>query len=198
MPAPLRLEVFEAALAPDEPTLLMPEQVEDLRLTAYERGYVAGWEDAGQQAEAERGARQALVAARIEALTFGYHEARSHVLAALEPLIAAMIDGLLPAVARGAVVPLVIEEIMPRARSEADRPLVLRIPQGWRSDYEVALAGLALPPLSLVEAEDLSEAQAEIVSDEAEARIDLVAAQSRIAAALAAFRHLPAEEKRRA
>jgi flagellar assembly protein FliH len=177
---------------------MLPEQIEDLRLAAYERGYVAGWEDAGRQADAERDARQARVAARIEALTFGYHEARAHVLAALEPLFAAMLGTLLPALARSAVVPLVVEELLPLARSLADRPLALRIPRGWRADYEAALAGLALPPLAIRETDELDETQAEIVADDAELRIDLTAVLNRIEAALAAFRQLPAEERRRA
>lgn len=198
MSVPLRLEVFEVPSAPEEPALMLPEQIEDLRLAAYERGYVAGWEDAGRQADAERDARQARVAARIEALTFGYHEARAHVLAALEPLFAAMLGTLLPALARSAVVPLVVEELLPLARSLADRPLALRIPRGWRADYEAALAGLALPPLAIRETDELDETQAEIVADDAELRIDLTAALNRIEAALAAFRQLPAEERRRA
>lgn len=198
MPAPLRLETFETVQAPEEPALLMPEQVEDLRLTAYERGYAAGWEDARRQAEAERDARAAQVAARIEALTFAYHEARAHVLAGVEPVLAAMLSAILPAAARASIVPLVLEELMPLARAGADRPLVLRIPRGWRADYEAALAGLALPPLTLVETDDLAETEAEIVADSAETRIDLPAAQARIAAALEAFHHLPAKEARRA
>jgi flagellar assembly protein FliH len=196
MPAPLRLEVFETAALPEEPALLMPEEVEDLRLTAYERGYVAGWEDAGRQAEAERGARQALVAARIEALTFAYHEARAHVLDGLAPLLQAILVTILPAVARGAVVPLVIDELLPAAAGLADRPLVLRIPPGWRADYEAALAGLVLPPLTLHEDPALAETQAEIVAAEATTRIDLAAALARIEAALAAFHTLPEQEKR--
>lgn len=198
MPAPLRLEVFETQALPDEPALLMPEEVEDLRLTAYERGYVAGWEDAGRQAEAERRAREALVAARIEALTFAYHEARAHVLDGLAPLFAAMLATVLPAAARAGVVPLVIDELMPAAAQLADRPLVLRVPPGWRADYEAALAGHVLPPLTLLEDPALAETQAEIVAAEAATRIDLAAALARIEAALAAFRTLPDEEKRRA
>ncbi len=198
MPAPLRLETFETVATPEEPAFMLPEQLEDLRLTAYERGYVAGWEDAQRQAEVERGARQALVAARIEALTFGYHEARAHVLAGVMPVLEAMLAAVLPAVARAAVVPLALEALQPLALDGADRPLVLRIPRGWRTDYEAALSGLALPPLTLAETDDLAETEAEIVSDAATARIDLSAVLARIEAALAALHPPPAKEARRA
>lgn len=198
MPAPLRLEVFESVVVTDEPALLMPDQIEELRLAAYERGYVAGWDDAQAQAEAESGARAALVAARIEALTFGYHEAHAHVMSGLAPLFEAVLAQLLPAAARAAILPLVVEELTALAQSQADRPLTLRIPQGWRADYLEALAGLALPPLTLTETDDLAETQAEIVSDGGEARIDLAAALARIAAAFATLTPAPEQEARRA
>ena len=198
MPAPLRLEVFESVIVTEEPTLLMPDQIEELRLTAYERGYVAGWDDAQAQAETDRGARAALVAARIEALTFGYHEAHAHVMRGLAPLFEAMLAHLLPAAARATILPLVVEELMALAQTQADRPLTLRIPQGWRSDYQGALAGLPLPPLTLAETDELAETEAEIVSDGGETRIDLTAALARIATAFAAFTPVPEQEANRA
>ena len=198
MPAPLRLEVFESVVVTDEPALLMPDQIEELRLAAYERGYVAGWDDAQAQAEAESGTRAALVAARIEALTFGYHEAHGHVMAGLAPLFEAVLAHLLPAAARASILPLVVEELTALAQSQADRPLTLRVPPGWRADYQAALAGLVLPPLTLIETDELAQSQAEIVSDGGEARIDLAAALARIAAAFAPLIHAPEQEARRA
>jgi len=191
MPTPLRLEVFERPDVPDAPTLMLPEDVEDLRMTAYERGYVAGWDDAFRQTGIEAQARQAQVAARIEALTFGYHEARAHVLTALAPLIEAMVATLLPAVARGAVLPLTLEQLMPLAVTHAARPLVLRVPPGWAGDYQAALEGLVLPPLRIIEGPDLAETEAEIApaaADDADLiRVDLTQALAAIGAALAAF-----------
>lgn len=202
MPAPLRLEVFERPASPETPTLMLPEDVEDLRMTAYERGYIAGWDDAGRQAGAEAAARQAQVAQRIEALTFGYHEARAHVLAATAPLIEAMVATLLPAVARAAVLPVVLDQLLPLAVSHAARPLVLRVPPGWAGDYAAALDGLVLPPLTLIEAPDLTETQAEIAPADLDAtdviRIDLSAALDAIRAALTAFHPAAPQESLRA
>jgi hypothetical protein len=198
MASPLRLEVFETPDLPEGPATLMPDEVEDLRLTAYERGYVAGWDDAGRQAEADDSARRARVAAGIEALTFGYHEARAEILTAFAPLLTAIAEALLPAMARAAVVPLVVEQLLPLAASQADRPLTLRVPVGLGPSYSAALEGLVLPPLQLVETSDLAEAQAEIVADSDETRIDLTAAATRIAAAIATFHSHPTQESRRA
>lgn len=201
MPAPLRLEVFERPSEPDAPAWMLPEDLEDLRLSAYERGYVAGWDDAGRQAEAERAKRQAQVAERIEALSFGYHEARAHVLAGLVPLIEAALGQILPAVARASVVPVVIEQLLPLAAVQAGKPLTLCVPQGWHADYAAALEGLVLPPLTVTEDARLDAAQAEILSENPEGtvtRIDLTAALARILSALAALNPRPAEESLRA
>jgi len=201
MPAPLRLEIFERPPEPDAPAWMLPEDLEDLRLSAYERGYVAGWDDAGRQAEAERATRQAQVAERIEALSFGYHEAQAHVLAGLAPLITAALSQILPAAARASVVPVVIEQLLPLATIQAGKPLILRIPAGWHADYAAALEGIAPQPLTLIEDDALDATQAELLADQPEGavtRIDLTAALARILSALGTLNPRPPEESLRA
>ena len=150
MPQPLRLEVFETTDLPEGPTLLLPEEIEEIRLNAYERGYVAGWEDGGAQTERDDVTRRAAIERQAEQLNFTYHEARGHVLKAIEPLLGAMVDTVLPVVARASVVPLTIEQLMPLAHAAAEAPLTLRVGRGWRDVFAAALEGLVLPPLDLV------------------------------------------------
>ncbi|MCB1394573.1 MAG: hypothetical protein H6898_04765 [Rhodobacter sp.] len=194
----LRLEVFETPDQPDGPVLLMPEEVEDIRLNAYERGYGAGWDDGGQQAEAEETARRAAFARQAEQLTFTYHEARGHVLAALKPVIAAVLDTVLPAAVRASVVPLAIEQLMPLAHAAAEAPITLRIAPGRLADFEAAFDGLVLPPLDLVETGDLAEGQAEFTFGALETRIDLAHAAAVVRAAIDRFYLIQTEESRRA
>jgi hypothetical protein len=198
MPGPLRLEVFETPDLPEGPALLMPDEVEDLRLSAYERGYVAGWDDAGRHAEMDETARRARVVAGIEALTFGYHEARTEIMTAMAPFLSALTESFLPALARATVIPLVIEQLLPLAAARAERPLTLRVPVGLAPAYAAALDGLVLPPLTLTETPDLAESQAEIIADADETRIDLAAAIARIEAALTSFHPSSRPEHRRA
>ena len=196
MPQPLRLEVFETADSLDGPALLMPEELEDLRLNAYERGYVAGWEDGSQQATGERDQRRAAVERTVEQLAFTYHDARVHVLKALQPLFAAMVETVLPCATRASVVPLALEQLMPLAHATAEAPLVLRVPVGWRADFRAALSGVVLPPLDIVEAEDLAEGQAAFAFGPAETRIDLTHAAEAIGRAIDAFYSIQNEESR--
>lgn len=198
MAVPLRLEVFETADAPEEPSLLMPEDLDELRLAAYERGYAAGFEDAGAQAATEEAARRARVATAVEALNFGYHEARAELLAGLEPVLRAMLDPLLPGVARGMIVPQVIDLLLPLARAPLDGPLTLSVASGMVPAFNEAFEGLVLPPLAFDEREDLGPCQAEIRTATDEIRIDLDAVLERLGEALSGFHHHATEEVRRA
>lgn len=196
MPQPLRLEVFETPDTLDGPALLMPEELEDLRLNAYERGYVAGWEDGSQQAMGERDQSRAAVERTAEQLAFTYHEARGHVLKALEPLFVAMVETVLPRAARASVVPLALEQLMPLAHATAEAPLVLRVPPGRRDDFRAALSGVVLPPLDIVETEDLAEGQAAFAFGPAETCIDLTHASLAIGQAIETFYSIQNEESR--
>ncbi len=198
MPLPLRLEVFETPETIAGPVLLMPDEVEDLRLNSYERGYVAGWEDGGTQHDAEAATRRLAIERQVEQLNFTYHEARGHVLKALAPLFEAMVGGLLPAVARASVVPLVIEQLLPLAHAAAEAPVTLRVGRGARAAFEAAMAGQMLPPLEIVESADLAEGQAEFAFGIAETRIDLTHAATRIQRAIERFTQIQTEESHRA
>ncbi|MCW1932395.1 hypothetical protein [Pararhodobacter zhoushanensis] len=194
MPHPLKLEVFETADTPEGPALLMPEEIEDIRLNAYERGYLAGWDDGGQQVQTDETARREAIERQAEQLNFTYHEARGHVLKALLPMLEGMLSCVLPTLARASIVPLAIEHLTPLAHGAADAPLTLRVPSGSRDAYLAAFEGLVLPPLDLVETDDLAEGQALFVLGEAETHIDLTHAAEEIRRAIDRFYLIQTEE----
>jgi hypothetical protein len=198
MAQPLRLEVFETQETPDTPVFLLPEQVEEIRLNAYERGYVAGWDDGEKQVAGDDTAQRAAVARQVEQLSFSYHEARAHVLRALEPLFAAMFETVLPVAARASIVPVTIEQLLPMAQAAAEVPITLRVATGSRSAYEAAFEGLVLPPLDLIETDDLAEGQAEFSFAETESKIDLTHAADTIRRAMDRFYQIQFEESRSA
>jgi len=194
----LKLEVFETPDIPESPALMLPDQIEEIRLAAYERGYLAGWEDAGTREDADAALRRTAIERCVERLDFTYHDARGHVLEALRPLFTAMLSTVLPAAVRASLVPLVIEALMPIAAAAASRSITLRIAPGQKSGFEAAIAGLVLPPLDIVEAPDLAEGQAEFAFGVEETRVDLGQAALLIGEAIAQFYHIQTEEKRRA
>lgn len=196
MGSTLRLEVFETADLSEQPTLLMPEDIEELRLTAYERGYVAGYEDAEAQSRTTAAGERSRIMGALEGLNFGYHEARADVLKALEPLIRAMIVQLLPATARVSIVPMVIETLLPLAERRAALPLILRVPAGDRAAFEAAFEGMVLPPLELREDPSLARGQAEISGEYGDCAVDLASLIAQVEQAMDAQYHTTDQEAR--
>lgn len=187
MAAPLRLEVFEQPGDPEVASLLMPEELEDLRLNAYERGYLAGWEDAMREVQTEAQAREKALAKQLEAISFSYHDARGHVLRAVGPLLQAMAEQVLPQAARAALVPQVLEEIAPFAEEVSCAPMVLQVPQGAAPAFEAGLRDRSIPPVEIVETPDLPEGAAEFRIGPRQVRVDLTDLSARFAKAIDDF-----------
>lgn len=198
MPSPIRLETFFKAEEPPAPAEQATAALEEMKLDAYERGYVAGWEDSERQAEREALERRAMVERQLEALNFTYHDARGHVLRAMEPVLSAMLETMIPEVARAALIPEVITRLLPLAQDLSEAPVTLRISKGCRADFETALAGLVLPPLELRECADLGPGQAEIAFDQKETRVDLAEAADALRRAISSFYQIQTEESRHA
>lgn len=194
---PLRLEVFDSE--PGRPPIAptgMPEDVEEMRLAAFETGYKAGWDDAiTAQSDADAQDR-AQVAQAIQALSFTFHDARTHVLHALSPLIAEVAARLLPEIAHAALPHLVAEALAPYAELAAEAPvLVLAAPESC-----ARIAGLVGPqpalPLRIEEMAGLSPGQVTLRLGETETRVDLDSALATIRTVLDDFFALAAKENR--
>lgn len=198
MPSPVRLEVFEAIEEPDTPLFLMPDEIEDIRLNAYEKGYVAGWDDHGQQDATDEADRRKAIERQLEHMTFAYHDARGHVLKAIEPLLMSILETVLPAVARASVVPLALEQLMPLAQTASEDPIVLQVARGTKEAYLAVFAGQVLPPLEIVEVDDLPDFAAKFASQSLETQIDLSHVAQRIQGAVQDFYQLQDEEAQRA
>lgn len=197
--SPLKLEDFaEVSPAPETPGAADPD--EELRLAAYEEGYGAGWEDATTAQSDARAEREAEAARHLQMLSFGYHEARQHVLMSLEPLLQEMTAQLLPAMARAALVPVVADTLMPLADRMADAPVTLRIAPEVRDLVDRLMPATKQGiPLRIVEDPALTGGQVMVTAPgtagPAEMRIDLDAATTAIAQAVADFFDLQPTER---
>jgi flagellar assembly protein FliH len=187
---PLRLEVFAVeARAPSGAATVVTDAaaLEEARLAAYEQGYAAGWDDAAGAAAKDDQKLAADLGRHLQTLGFTYHEARAHVLCALEPLLEAVVARILPAVAREAIGAVVAETLRPLAAQAALVPVRLAVHPAARPGVERALATEAALPLTLVEDAALSPAEARLTLGEAERHIDLDGAVAAIALAVADF-----------
>ena len=196
MPA-LRLEDFsgtaessEAAHVPDE------ERDEALRQSAYEEGYAAGWEDATTACSDARADREADAARSLQALTLTREEAQRAALLSLEPLLRAIVTSLLPEMARVALVPRVVEALMPLAETALGEPVCVRAASDVRDPVERLLPTLARNlNVRIEEDAALPDGSVRLIAGPREAQADLGAALAEIAAAVSDFFDLQSGEQ---
>lgn len=196
---PLKLEIFPSGGGgPDSMDTVAASDLEEARLAAYEQGYAAGWDDCvAAQAEDQRRLRSDL-ARHLQAMSFTFHEARSHVLRALGPLLQEVVTHLLPPLAREAIAPVVLETLMPLAENLADKPLVMVLHPDFRAAVELLLEMTSGLSVTLRDEPSLGEGQVYLLlgEDEGEVRIDLDRAMAEIIGAVTAFFAITDQERR--
>ena len=181
--APARTRPDESPPAPiaEQPPAALPEKQ---RLAAYEDGYRAGWDDAIRQ-ESENQARIGAEFARnLEDLGFTFHEARSHVMLALEPLLLGMIDKVLPSLVSDTLGKFILEELRPIAATAADTPIEIVVHPNDRAPLERLLGDNTSVPFEIREEPTLAEGQVFLRSGKSERKLDLPGVVDRIGEAI--------------
>ncbi|MDT8857972.1 flagellar biosynthesis protein [Paracoccaceae bacterium Fryx2] len=184
----LKLEVFETSDQSEKTTVVTDmNALEEARLAAYEQGYTAGWDDANAAQSDDQSRMRADLARNIQSLAFTWHEARVHVLRAVEPLLQDVVGRLLPEMAREALAPVVLETLMPLAEQMAEAPVTLVLNPAARPAVEALLEQATGLPLKLLEEPTLGEGQVYLRLGDTETRIDLDRATAEITAAVRSF-----------
>ena len=194
---PLHLEVFDMEVGPDgaiQP-LVQASALEDAKITSFEQGYTAGWDDAVAAQETDQLRIRSDLARNLQSLAFSFQEARAHVLQAIRPLILEMTNRLLPEMAREALAPTVLETLMPMADEMADTPLTLILNPNVRAQVQSLLDQATGLPMVIEEEPSLSEGQVYIRFGTSETKVDLAQATADITQAVRAFFSLTNEEK---
>ena len=193
----LKLEVFETEQrsAKSQTVILDSMALEDERLASYDAGYKAGWEDAANAQSEDQTRLRADLARNLQSLGFTYHEARSHILKAIEPLMLEIVGRLLPEIARHALAPMVVETLMPLAEAMADAPVTLILNPIARPAVEALVEQATGLPLTIEEEPTLGEGQVFIKLGTLEAQVDLDKATADIAAAVRGFFDLSGKER---
>ncbi|MCI2395293.1 flagellar biosynthesis protein [Aliiroseovarius sediminis] len=166
---------------------LADDELEAIRLASYEAGYSAGWDDAVKEAGEDKERIEAEFARNLEDLGFTFHEARSHVLGSLEPLLRAIVDTLLPEVIQEALGHVINDEIMPLAAQAADTPIEVRVSKGSRPALNHLMARVNATPLQIFEDDTLPDGQVFLRSATSERCVDLTSALARIKDAVSAL-----------
>lgn len=194
---PIKLEVFDSGSKPDkaQTVVLNRTALEEEKLNAYETGYKAGWDDASAAMDEDQTRIRAELARNLQTLSFTYHEARSHVLKAIEPLLLQIVGQLLPEIAREALAPFVLETLVPLAEGLGNAPVKLVINPIARPAVEALLDQATGLPLLIEEEPTLGEGQVYIRLGTIETQVDLDKATADIASAVRGFFDLPGKDR---
>ena len=193
----LKLEVFDTEEKPSKAQTVVLDRValEDEKLASYDTGYRAGWEDANAAQSEDQTRMRADLSRNIQALGFTYHEARSHILKAIEPLMVQIVGRLLPEIARETLAPFVLETLMPLAEGLADAPVTLVLNPASRAPVEALLEQATGLPMTIEEEPTLGEGQVYIKLGAVETQVDLDKATAEIASAVRGFFDLPGKDR---
>lgn len=194
------LEEFDAADLPSSPARPKPaatpaspsptppaistEALEQARLQGYESGYQAGWDDAARAETEDQSRIGAEFARNLQDLGFTFHEARSHVMHALEPLLTGMVEKVLPRIISETVGQTIVEELLPLASEAADTPIEVVVCPASRLALETFLSEATSTPFVLQEEDSLAEGQVFLRSGKIEKKLDLTGAVDRIGNAI--------------
>lgn len=192
----LRLEVFETAEKAEKSDVVILDSglLEEAKLASYDAGYSAGWEDAAAAQTGDQTRIRADLARNLQALSFTFHEARSHVLSGLQPLLEQIVGRLLPELARESLPGIVLDTLMPLAEQLAEAPVTLVLNPAARPAVEALLEAATGMVLKLEEEPSLSEGQVYLRFDRSETLIDLDRATAEITAAVRGFFEMPQKE----
>lgn len=192
----LRLEIFEneEADSPAGTVVLDAAALEEARLASYDSGYAAGWEDATAAQSGDQSRIKAELARNLQALSFTYQEARSHVLRALEPLLTETMGKLLPQIAKVSLGSIVLDALMPMAETMADTPMAMVLNPASRPAVEALIAEATGLPIVIEEEATLGEGQVYLRLGGSETCVDLDRATSEIMTALRGFFDLSNKE----
>ncbi|WP_407493752.1 ABC transporter ATP-binding protein [Pseudooceanicola sp. MF1-13] len=123
------LEDFGSAVASASPGL-SEEEVESVRLEGFEAGYKAGWEDALRSQSEEHARISEEFARNLSDLSFTYHEAHSHVMQSMAPLLQDLVDTILPEVVRETIGFRVVEQLNDMAKEAGAQTIELAASEG--------------------------------------------------------------------
>jgi flagellar assembly protein FliH len=112
-----QLENFDAQTIEEDPTIIPATSPEEHNLEAFEQGYKAGWDDAAAAQAGDARQISAGFARNLQELSFTLHEAKSHIIREIEPLLNELVNRVLPGLARSGLPDMIVNEVLEQARN---------------------------------------------------------------------------------
>lgn len=173
MARPLSLEEFELESTPVAIDKESDSLTEQDKLEAFEQGYKAGWDDSTSAQQQDQSRITADLESTLKDLSFTFHEARTHVLQGVEPLVYELVEKVLPAFAKEGLPKIVSDRLSSAFAELSDRPVILSVSPQTRPAVEVALPKDPGFPITIKEEPTLGDGQVFLNLGASEELLDL-------------------------
>ncbi|WP_170762741.1 ABC transporter ATP-binding protein [Ruegeria lacuscaerulensis] len=152
--------------------LLDEDALEEQRLAAFEQGYSAGWEDAIQAQEQNRGQMSAELGKSLEDMSFTYHEAITRMGLSLEPMFRSLVQVVLPETLDRGFATRLVEQLTEMAREQIGQPMQIFVPNGRAGEVECLLPQDLSAPTRVIEDPSLEVGQARLQVGTSQREVD--------------------------
>ncbi|KIN65939.1 ABC transporter, ATP-binding [Sulfitobacter noctilucae] len=170
------------------------DQLEDIRLTGFEAGYQAGWEDA-VKAQVDADAKlTADFVNTLQDMSFTYHEAYAKLNEGMKPLFAQLVAKLLPEVAAQSLGVHVLSQISALTAAESGSTIEIVVSPAKEAAVRKLLDDQAAVPFVLATEASMTAGQVYLRAGSTEREINLDAVLKGISDAISAFVHTAQEE----
>ncbi|SFQ04521.1 flagellar assembly protein FliH [Roseivivax halotolerans] len=167
---------------------LPPDELEKRDLANFDQGYRSGWDDAVRTMEEENTRIKSDFAQNLQDLSFTYHEAYSHILAAMTPLLDEIVGAILPAALQGTLGAHVAARMGEVAAEIGNLNVRVAVSPTELSLVEPLADNITDFPVEVVADGSLAAGQADIrFSETVEERLDLSEIAEEIRTAIAGF-----------
>lgn len=170
------------------------DALEEVKLTAFETGYQAGWDDSAKaQGETEDKLTEEFLQ-NMQDLSFTYHEALSKLSVGMKPMISAIVTKLLPQVAAQSLGPQIMEQLDALMKDQGNTLVEIAVSPEKQTIVEALLENQNAIPFTVVVEPALSGGQVYLRAGQSEREINLDAVLQGISTAIEAFFHTAEQE----
>jgi flagellar assembly protein FliH len=192
-------EDFSNQVINTSPVKAMPSNEDastnDSHRAGFEDGYKEGWVDAQAAAQSETSELNAEVASALQEAGFAYFEARQHIFNSMRPLLEAMVDQVVPALAKDAISYKIVEQLKEMSE-KAEPPMhILCAPETAEKLGDILSQHVSFP-VEIRTENTLTETQAVLKFADGQTNIDLASIVDGLKSAITDFYDLNQNEDR--
>lgn len=170
------------------------EEIEDLKLQAFETGYQAGWDDATKAQATQKDKISTELAQNLLDMSFTYHEALSKLTGSLETTMCQVVEKLLPDLVQSALSSQILEQVKTLLGDQIGQKVVIIVHPQNLGPVQNTLANGLPEPFEISGDDSLGEGQAFVRFGTNERQVDLDSIIQKVSKAMTAFFHETSRE----